>query len=262
MYPYTLFLGISLYEIMLMVAVVTSFVLCDVMIVKRGFSLKLQRIVIISLFVSVVFGFFFATLFQAFYNFLADGTFKLAFAGMTFYGGLLGGAGAFVSLWFILGKLFLKDDLKGEHISKFSDMLDISACCIPLAHAIGRIGCFFAGCCHGATSSAWCAVKMHTEFGYIKVIPVQLFESLFLFAVSAILIIAFYKRLNFPLLPLYCGVYAIWRFCIEFARGDNRGASIIPALSPSQLTAILLFVFAVTYLTIFIIKQRKKAPPQ
>ena len=36
--------------------------------------------------------------------------------------------------------------------------------------------------------------------------------------------------------------YGIWRFFIEYLRGDERGASLIKFLSPSQLTAVILII--------------------
>ena len=40
-------------------------------------------------------------------------------------------------------------------------------------------------------------------------------------------------------------LYGIWRFVIEFFRSDDRGATIVKFLSPSQLIAILMVVGAV-----------------
>ena len=41
-----------------------------------------------------------------------------------------------------------------------------------------------------------------------------------------------------------CG-YGIWRFFIEYARGDDRGQTIVPFLTPSQLTAIVLIAVGI-----------------
>ena len=137
-------------------------------------------------------------------------------------------------------------------------MLDIAACCMPLAHAIGRIGCFFAGCCHGAETDAWYGVQMNTLEGIKTVVPVQLFEASFLFLLSAILLWLFIKKPNrIPLMPSYCGCYGIWRFCIEFFRGDYRGNSPIEFLSPSQFIALLLLIISIIYFTVWRLKKKK-----
>ena len=49
----------------------------------------------------------------------------------------------------------------------------------------------------------------------------------------------FYKKLKEHFLEMYCFGYGVFRFLIEFLRGDNRGATGF-ALSPSQLMSILL----------------------
>ena len=64
---------------------------------------------------------------------------------------------------------------------------------------------------------------------------------------------------RFPLLPIYAIAYGVWRFCIEFARLDERGQTIIPALSPSQLIAILMIIAGCIYLCVWFIQTKKAA---
>jgi prolipoprotein diacylglyceryltransferase len=52
-------------------------------------------------------------------------------------------------------------------------------------------------------------------------------------------------------------VYGVWRFCFEFARQDDRGATIIPFLSPSQLVAILMILIAAAYLVLWYLYVKK-----
>jgi phosphatidylglycerol:prolipoprotein diacylglycerol transferase len=260
MYPYPIIFGLDLYEIMLIVAIVACFLLCDKMMTERKFSITLQKITILGAVVAIALGYGFAVLFQAFYNYLDNGVFEIASTtGATFYGGLLGGAAIFLLVWFVGGKFLLKKEKAGEQFRRFPDIANIAACCIPMAHGLGRIGCLFAGCCHGNPTNAWYGITMHTPEGVMKVVPIQLFEAIFLFALTAILIWLYFKNISWlPLLPIYCFVYGTWRFCIEFARGDERGATIIKALSPSQLIAILLIVVACAYALVFFLKRRKK----
>ena len=222
---------------------------------------KLQNFSVITAVLAITGGYGSAVLFQGLYDFLKTGIFKLdSSTGMTFLGGLIGGALVYLSVWFIGGKLFLNGDNQGEEKRKFKDMLDVAACCIPLAHGIGRIGCFFAGCCHGKETDAWFGVNMRTENGWQTVVPIQLFESIFLFILAGALLFLFFKKSNkLPLMPIYCGLYGIWRFFIEYARADDRGASFIPFLSPSQLTSLLLLFIAVIYLlSWFLLKNKSK----
>lgn len=258
--------GLTLYDVMLALALVVAMLLCDKMTQKRGFSIELQKLVIVGILFCVTLGFGSAVLFQAFYNFLDTGVFEIALnTGATFYGGLLGGAGVFLLVWFVGGKFYLKGENKGEEKRRFKDMLDIAACCVPLAHAIGRLGCLFAGCCHGAVTDAWYGVYVRFASNLlIKVVPIPLFESIFLFILSGVLIWLFYKKPNvLPLMPTYCGVYGIWRFIIEFFRNDDRGATIVSWLTPSQLVAVLLTLFAIVYFVLwFLNKSKKKEEPK
>ena len=90
MYPQAV---LTLYDIFILIGVVAAFLLADRMTQKRGFSVELQRIVIICSLSAVVIGYGSAVLFQAFYNFMETGKFEIANdTGATFYGGLIGGA--------------------------------------------------------------------------------------------------------------------------------------------------------------------------
>jgi len=250
MYPYPVLFGeIGLYEIFLTIGVLAAFVLADRLAVKRNFSLALQRFFIIAIPLSITIGFLGAVLFQAFYDYLETGVFAINDnTGMTFYGGLIFGVAAFLLIWFV-GALPFK--LGKESKARFQDVADIAACVIPLAHAFGRIGCFFAGCCHGLPTDSIFGVEMFTESGMQRVLPVQLYEASFLFILSLATFVLFFKGKerykNVPLLSVYAVAYGIWRFLIEYARGDKRGATVVDFLSPSQLTAILLIIAGIVY---------------
>ena len=101
MYPDTLFLGLTLYDIFILVGVVAAFLLADRMTVKSGFSVTLQKIVIVCALSCVIGGYGSAVLFQAFYNIKEEGKFVInSGTGATFYGGLIGGAAAFLLIYF------------------------------------------------------------------------------------------------------------------------------------------------------------------
>ena len=46
-------------------------------------------------------------------------------------------------------------------------------------------------------------------------------------------------------MSVYLIGYGIWRFFIEYLRGDDRGETLLSFLSPSQLTAIVLSIVGV-----------------
>lgn len=127
-------------------------------------------------------------------------------------------------------------------ILKTADFLIVG---LPLGHALGRIGCFLAGCCYGRpTDSIFGVVFTHPhslvppELRGIPLHPTQLYESvcnllLFWWLHQA------YKKKHRPgaILIRYIIGYAAMRFLIEFFRGDYRGEFIL-GLSPSQLIAL------------------------
>lgn len=281
MYPKELFLGISLYEIFVMIAMVAALFLADRMATKSGFSVKLQRQLIYGAIGAILVGFLGAVLFQAVYDFIETGVWNIK-SGMTFYGGLLFGAGTFLIIWFFLSKPF---GIGEEAKRRFLDIANIAACVVSMAHGIGRLGCLFAGCCHGQKTNAWYgithyAVDMQTGelISLGKYVPTQLFEAVFLLALSALLFWLYFKKNNakigngtwakikdLPLLPVYMIVYGVWRFFIEYARGDDRGQTIVPFLTPSQLIAVLLVLGGVAYFLVwyFVFQKRKtSAEPQ
>lgn len=263
MYPYALIkIGgegvLYFYDLLLSVGIIVIMLLADKLTVKSGFSVALQRLVIICAVAAVVIGYGSAVLFQAFYNYLDNPSAGFHIneeTGATFLGGLIGGAASFLLLYFLIGKKMCK---AGEEKKRFGTLADIAAICIPLAHGFGRLGCLMAGCCHGAETDAWYGIYMQSLGA--KVVPLQLFEALFLFAVAGGMYALFLKntgKYKFPLLPAYCAVYGIWRFFLEFARADERGATIVSFLSPSQLVSLLMIIGGGIYLAVWLFKRKK-----
>jgi phosphatidylglycerol:prolipoprotein diacylglycerol transferase len=201
----------------------------------RGLKAGLQNLILFNTIASVVLGYGFAVLFQAFYNYMANGTFEVVNStGSTFYGGLIGGTAMFIIIYMVVGHFRLPD---GYHLRQFRTVSDLAPAAITVAHGFGRLGCLMAGCCYGGRCDAWYGIEM-VHLGY-KVLPVQLFEALFLFALSAVLLVMFRKGKRYEM-PIYMTAYACWRFVAEILRGDYRGATIVDFLTPSQLISVLL----------------------
>ena len=257
MYPHEIFLGIHPYELCLIIGMVAALFLADRMAVKAGFSIPLQRQLVISAVTAILFGLLGAALFQAFYNYLETGTFEIT-SGLTFYGGLIFGAGVFLLMWFGLTRpLKLYDEAKKQ----FPCVANIAAVLIPMAHGFGRIGCLLDGCCHGKITDAWYGVPHYDVcfgdvcYDKVNVVPIQLFEAVFLFVLAGVLLWLYLRgtkrgesRRQTPLLPVYMIGYGIWRFVIEYFRADERGKTVVPFLTPSQLIAILLGIGGIVYL--------------
>ena len=235
MYPYDILFGADLYEIMIAVGFLGALVFFRVFADRRHFSARLQNLCIVGGMAGLFGGYGAAVLFQAVYNWLDDGIFTVAGStGATFYGGLIGGAATFLLVYFVAGNLIMKD---GQTQKRFFELSEIAAGSIALAHGCGRLGCLFAGCCHGRVTDAWYGVQ--NVYLNAKTVPVQLFEALFLFSLTALFAwrLCRGRRGNFG---WYLIGYAVWRFFVEYLRTDDRGSSPIGFLSPSQLTAVIL----------------------
>lgn len=161
-------------------------------------------------------------------------------SGFTFYGGLLGGG-----LTAVVGSVVICK----KEISLFY-MLDILSVCLMVGHSIGRIGCFLGGCCYGKAANSIFAIPYPINGTWIRVYPVQLIESLFLF----LLFLYSYKHLANSF-GRYLISYGIFRFFIEFLRGDDRGITLY--FSASQWISIMLATTGIFVLRTEIAKKRQ-----
>ncbi len=165
--------------------------------------------------------------------------------GITWLGGVIG---AVPFMIFAFHKFVPK--AKGNALNYFS--LFIPG--LVIGHAFGRMGCFFAGCCYGGVTDSIFGVVFPEgslaaeqypsgDGTSLPVWPTQLFEACFEFALFLVMMI-FRKKLKKYNIEIYCIAYGIFRFLIEFLRGDDRGATGM-ALTPSQIMSIILLIGAV-----------------
>jgi phosphatidylglycerol:prolipoprotein diacylglycerol transferase len=242
MYPYDIIKGIDLYTIFLALGIVAAIVTFSKCADKIGLGAKFHNLSLIAAVLGIGLGYFSAIFFQALYNIPKNGGFVISEeTGATFYGGLIGGAAGFILVYFVLGALRLKDDRK-YLVKNFFAVANVAAASIAVAHALGRIGCFFAGCCHGKVTDAWYGVFM-VDVGE-KVVPTQLFESAFLFCLFALFLWRIFRGKRYQL-PIYMAAYGAWRFVIEYFRDDYRGTTVVEFLTPSQFIALLMILGAV-----------------
>ena len=167
--------------------------------------------------------------------------------GLMFYGGLI-----LAFAYFFAWCYFRKEPIL--------PLLDLLATVLPLGHAFGRIGCFFYGCCYGRLSNSACAVAFprgspawHEQLNAgqissaatasLPVLPTQLFEAAAVFALFAVLLLA-YRRyaMSRPgvVAGCYFAGYAFIRFGLEYLRGDPR-AAIGPFSISQSISLVLLF---------------------
>lgn len=179
--------------------------------------------------------------------------------GFVFLGGLIGGAAGTMAYvrWRGLPMLLIAD---------------ILAPGMALGHALGRVGCHFAGCCYGGVCSVpglglrvppagqpngevfWNAFEDQLGSGRIgadaltslPVWPVQLMEATALVALTALLLwFSRVPRRQGSTVALYLACYAVLRFGLEFLRGDaERGMFFDGLLSTSQLISLAILPVA------------------
>ena len=257
MYPFKLFLGLTLYDILICVGICICFVIFSVLADKRGIKARHQKFSLICGCVGIGTGLISAAFFQALYDIPKKGRFEFLFrinaegkiefvnTGITFYGGIVGGAACFLLIYFLVGYLFNKNyENPRYHNEQFFPMASCAAACIAIAHSFGRIGCLMAGCCHGAKTDAWYGISMYVKGQWNTYVPTQLFEAIFLLLLFVFLLINAYRGGKYNL-PIYMASYGVWRFIIEYVRDDYRGSIGIKGLTPSQLIAIIMIVGAV-----------------
>jgi phosphatidylglycerol:prolipoprotein diacylglycerol transferase len=148
-------------------------------------------------------------------------------------------------------------------------LADTAALPVPLGQAIGRVGCFFAGCCYGkqAGSLPWSVVftdpAAHENTGVplgIPLHPTQVYQSLNDLSLFFILLIIWrFKKFHGQILWIYILLYSITRGILEFFRGDlSRGVYFGGWISTSQIIGIVGVIVSVTMLTHLYRKSRVK----
>jgi phosphatidylglycerol---prolipoprotein diacylglyceryl transferase len=120
---------------------------------------------------------------------------------------------------------------------------------LALGHAIGKIGCFAAGCCWGIETKLPWGVKFHDPAAYaltgvpleIALHPAQLYEA----GAEALIFGFLYWRFARPHAPgqiigLYLVVSSVTRFFIEFTRNHEQALPFGLPFSITQWIAIVL----------------------
>lgn len=247
MYP-KIFNLIDTYSVMMILGIIVAFIIFILYLNRKNYS-KLEKIWMIETsLLTIIIGIFSSNLFQNIYNLIEDpSNFHYSFSGLTFYGGLIGGVISFLLIYFLLTKKHLEKD------KSFFDVFSIAPLMITSAHTFGRIGCYCAGCCYGIESSSWMAVKFVTT--ETTVLPTNLFEAIFLLLLSIILAILIFKKDFKYGFVIYVSSYGLFRFLIEYIRGDYRG-SFIPGLTPSQFWSIILILSAIPIYFLIQIKSK------
>jgi phosphatidylglycerol---prolipoprotein diacylglyceryl transferase len=168
-------------------------------------------------------------------------------SGGVWYGGFLGGL--------LTGLILIR-----RYRLPFWKVTDAFAPGVALGQAIGRQGCFAAGCCWGKPT----ALPWGVEFGElahritgvpvgIHLHPTQLYESAAC-VVIFLLLLRLHRRKRFDgeVIAAYAVLYGLTRFLIEFVRDDPRGdiagLTTLTGLSTSQLISLIVIVGGLVFL--------------
>lgn len=222
--------------VMILLGVIAASVLFFIYLYKNGVPKKsfldLGIVIIATAFMGIVFAILFENIYEA-VKASINGLVPHWTWAMTFYGGLLGGVATFILMYRFY---YLRHN---EPI--FDQILRIAPACIALGHGFGRIGCFLSGCCYGIeTHSSWDIYFPIHNHSYL---PTQLFEMAFLFLLAGLLAFLAFKHITDYTMLIYMGSYSVFRFIIEFFRGDERGQ--LQGLSPSQYWCIAIVLLIV-----------------
>jgi phosphatidylglycerol:prolipoprotein diacylglycerol transferase len=175
-------------------------------------------------------------------------------SGGVWYGGFIGGL--------LTGVLLIR-----RYRLSFWKVMDAFAPGVALGQAVGRQGCFAAGCCWGRPTDAPWGVEFGEAAHRITGVPVgvhlhptQLYES----AATFIIFLFLYwlhgrKRFSGQVIATYAVLYGLTRFTIEFfrddPRGDIAGLTTLTGLSTSQLISLVVVIVGI----VFLLLRRRRA---
>ena len=234
MYSVMLALGISLFLLLYFLSFRAEF---------HNDRVTFNRLTFCVLFSIAALGVF-AFLFDSLFHSIEEG--KLTAGGITWLGGVVG---AFPTVLILTHRMVPKK--RGYEL----EVLDSLIPGLAVAHALGRVGCFLGGCCFGKVTDSplgisfpagSTAAKLYPAGegqGSLPVLPTQLFEAVFELIVFAALVIISRKTKKYNT-AIWSVSYSVFRFTLEFFRGDDRGSTAF-SVSPAQLLSVLLFVFGV-----------------
>lgn len=172
---------------------------------------------------------------------------------------------------------------KGIPIWTFADVV-----CpyVPLAHAFGRMGCFMYGCCYGhRTDVPWgvsfpkitdasgtitgspafldhaarFGVPPDASWSY-PVHPTQLYSAAGLVILCGLLLLLrrYGHLFNGITFPAYLGLYGVFRFIVEFYRGDQNPTGLASGLlSDQQIFSLFAVVGSIILGVIMYLHQKR-----
>jgi len=167
---------------------------------------------------------------------------KIWKGGLVFYGGFIAAAATTIVY------------LKHQQMSLWRTA-DIVTPSLAMGQTLGRLGCFFAGCCYGtACDLPWAVTFRHPDslspIG-TPLHPSQLYHALGnLFIFGVVWYFRPLKKFNGQLFWMYVLLYGVIRTFLEVFRGDFRGYMLWGILSVSQMIGCIMGGIAVVMMVI------------
>lgn len=161
--------------------------------------------------------------------------------GRSSHGGLLG---------CILGIIIFSRQYK----ISFWKLMDLVIPIGALVYAIGRIGCYLAGCCSGIeTNALWAVVfplsRLHPE--YTSVHPVQLYDSYLNFLLFLFLLeYRHKKKFDGQLFLLFLIGNSAIRFFVEYFRWGVSAKVAFGIITQAQIASIVIIIFSLVFMKI------------
>jgi phosphatidylglycerol:prolipoprotein diacylglycerol transferase len=173
---------------------------------------------------------------------------KIWEGGLVFSGGLV--AVVLVMIWYLR-----------RHRLSFRPMGDLCAPGIAIGQAIGRLGCFMAGCCYGRpTDLPWAVTFTHPQSLAplnTPLHPTQLYSAFSGFIIFLVLMfLNAKKQFQGQVFIWFLILHSTARLFMERFRGDERGLIAGTEMSTTQLLTLLVLLGAVVAL--FILKSKKE----
>ena len=238
---------IYFYGVMITLGIIAGIVLAFWTFKKRG--IKTDHIINLGLIAipCAILGarIYYCTFIDNSYDFLSF--FDITKGGLAVYGAIIGGALG-VLVYCLIKKI------------NFFKVADALVPCLAIGQCLGRIGCYFGGCCYGETTDLH-FFPLSVEVDGVWRLATFFYES-FATLLICIILVVLIRKINGNGF-IFCGyffLYGVARFLIEGVRGDSLyflGMRVSQALS---LVLIIASVALAVYL-FFYHKKKGVIPP-
>lgn len=207
-----------LYPILLIASLVIGLLIPSIKLAKAGMRKDiLLCVAVLNMFLALFFG--------KIYTMIADKSIDIINSGFSSLGGLVGFLVGTYIFYFICDK-----------DKKIPENYIIS---LPLIYAISKIGCFFAGCCHGIEYSGVLNVRYELSSACevtTGVLPIQIIETIVFFSIYLMLSIVKKVKIKENIVTITLLLSTIAKFILDFLRYSHIGK----VLSFNQIVCLII----------------------